>query len=680
MSEKNNKKLVELHEKALNQFAQIQGVVREEREQCLEDRRFYSIAGAQWEGPLGEQFENKPKMEVNKVHLSVIRIINEYRNNRIAVSFLDKNGNDEAGDTCMGLLRADEQDSHAQEAYDNAFEEAVGGGMGAWRLRACYDDDDDGEDDYQRIKIEPITDADTCVYFDLASKRKNKSDAKYAFVLTPMTKESYEETYDDDVESWPKELQTEEFDWAADDVVFVAEYYVVEEIKETIYIYEDITGQESRFRDQDFEDDPELKAMLEATGSKEVRQRKVEKQKVHKYILSGDGVLEDCGYIAGKYIPIIVTYGKRWVIDNIERCMGHVRLQKDAQRIKNMQLSKLAEISALSPIQKPILTPEQVAGHEERWAEDNIEDYPYMLINSLMGPNGEPMLTGPVGMTQPPAVPPALGALLQLTDMDLRDLAGNQQAGDDITSNISGKAVEMIQTRLDMQTFIYMSNFADAMKWSGTVWLSMARELYVETGRKMKTIGAEDYVGSIELMRPNVNERGEVVVENDLSKSKFDVVVDVGPSSSSKKAATVRALTGMKLGTQDPETITILDSMAMMNMEGEGIKDAREYFRKKLVRLGVVTPTEDDRAEMAAEQEGKVDPNAEFMKAAAEEATAKAAKARADTFEVIANAELKKAQAEQIRQEMIIEGENLRINYTMQNREHDRKDFEAMRK
>ncbi|MFK5282558.1 portal protein, partial [Lacticaseibacillus paracasei] len=88
----------------------------------------------------------------------------------------------------------------------------------------------------------------------------------------------------------------------------------------------------------------------------------------------GGKVLEDCGYIAGKCIPIVVAYGKRWFVDNIERCMGHVRLAKDAQRLKNMQLSKLGEISALSSVEKPILTPEQIANHQDMWAEDNLKD------------------------------------------------------------------------------------------------------------------------------------------------------------------------------------------------------------------------------------------------------------------------------------------------------------------
>jgi hypothetical protein len=115
------------------------------------------------------------------------------------------------------------------------------------------------------------------------------------------------------------------------------------------------------------------------------------------------------------------------------------------------------------------------------------------------------------------------------------------------------------------------------------------------------------------------------------------VIADVGPSSSSKKRATVRALTGMLQITQDPETAQVLTAMAMMNMEGEGISDANAYFRKKLLRMGVVKPTDAEAEELMAEMQGQQqDPNAMYLQAAAEEATAKAAKARADTVETIA--------------------------------------------
>jgi len=386
-------RLAAIHQEALAEFDNIQSAMRDERLQCLQDRRFYSIAGAQWEGPLGEQFENKPKFEVNKIHLAVIRIINEYRNNRITVDFVSKEGKeyDKLADTCDGLYRADEQDSGAEEAYDNAFEEGVSGGFGAWRLRTVYENEEDEEDEKQRIRIEPIFDADSSVFFDLNAKRQDKADAKRCFVITSMTRQAYKDEWGDDPASWPKEVHQYEFDWLTPDVVFVAEYYRVEETRETVYVWETIDGEEERYKDADFEADETLEERLMAVGSREVRQKNIKRRRVRKYILSGAKILEDCGFIAGKCIPIVPMYGKRWFVDNVERCMGHVRLAKDAQRLKNMQLSKLGEISALSSVEKPILTPEQVAGHQMMWADDNIKNFPYLLLT----PSPTPMATKP---------------------------------------------------------------------------------------------------------------------------------------------------------------------------------------------------------------------------------------------------------------------------------------------
>lgn len=636
-------KLATIHDEALAEFDKIQSALRDERLQCLQDRRFYSIAGAQWEGPLGDQFENKPKFEVNKIHLSVIRIINEYRNNRITVDFIPKEGaeNDKLADTCNGLYRADEQDSCAQEAYDNAFEEAVGGGFGAWRLRAEYEDEEDPEDERQRIRMEPIFDADSSVFFDLQAKRQDKSDAKRCFVLTSMTRGAYKEEYGDDPASWPKTVHQHEFDWLTPDVVYVAEYYRIEERGETIHIWQTLDGEEERYSDSDFEADEGLEEKLNAIGSKKVREKRIKVKKVHKYILSGSKILEDCGYLAGKCIPIIPMYGKRWFIDNIERCMGHVRLSKDAQRLKNMQLSKLGEISALSSVEKPILTPEQIAGHQMMWAEDNIKNYPYLLINPITDMNGQPVVSGPVAYTKPPQIPPAMAALLQITEQDMQDLLGNQQAGEEMQPNMSGRAVELIQNRLDMQTFIYMSNMATAVKRCGEVWLSMAKDVFVEPNRKMKSIGKQGEVQSVELLKPMVNqETGEIETENDLADARFDVAVEVGPSSSSKRAATVRALTGMAAITDDPETKQVLGAMAMMNMEGEGINEVRDYFRGKLLRMGVVKPTEEEAQTMMQEQQNaQPSPNDLYLQSAAEAEQARAVKARADTVLTVAKAD-----------------------------------------
>jgi len=650
-----------LHDDALKQFNDIQTALRDERLQCLQDRRFYSLCGAQWEGPLWDQYENKPKFEVNKIMLSVIRIVNEYRNNRITVDYVSKDGeNDKLADTCDGLYRADEQDSVADEAYDNAFEEAVGGGFGAWRLRTVYEDDEDEENEYQRIRMEPIFDADSSVFFDLNSKRQDKSDAKSCFVVTSMTRASYKEEWGDDPTDWPKIIHQYEFDWATPDVVFIAEYYKVEEVNETIRIFRAIDGTEERYRQIDFDKDENLEETLNAIGSREVRRRKIKRKRVHKYIMSGGKVLEDAGYIAGNCIPIVPVYGKRWFVDNIERCMGHVRLAKDAQRLKNMQLSKLGEISALSSVEKPILTPEQVSGHQLMWADDNLRNFPYLLVTPVTAPDGSQTVSGPVAYTRSAQIPPAMAALLQITEQDMQDILGSSQQADKMVSNISGKAVEMIQTRVDMQTYIYMSNFAKGMKRCGEIWLSMAKDIYVEEGRRMKVIGRTEDVETVELMQPMVSETGEVVMQNDLSQAKFDVIVDVGPSSSSKRQATVRALTGMMAISDDPETKQVLQAMAMLNMEGEGIGDVRDFFRKKLLRMGVVKPTEQEAEQMMIELQGQPqDPNAVFLQAAAEEAIAKAAQARASTIKTVADAGLSRAKTAETLAKTSLEQQNL---------------------
>jgi hypothetical protein len=634
----NEDKLADIHQQARAEFDQIQSALYQERMNCLGDRRFCSLAGAQWEGPLGQQFENKPRFEVNKVHMAVQRIINEYRNNRIGVYFVSKEGEeyDKLADTCAGLYRADEQSPTAEEAYDNAFEEAVMGGFGAWRLRTEYQNEEDPEEDKQRVCIEPIFDADTSVYFDLGAKRQDKADAKRCFVLTSMTYDAYKAEWNDDPSTWPKTITRSQFDWYTPSVVYVAEYYVVEEVSQQIRIYRDFSGKEESLGPDELDEEEEMLA----TGWKEVRRKKVKARKVRKYIMSGAKILEDCGYIAGKNIPIVPMYGKRWFVDNVERCMGHVRLAKDAQRLKNMQLSKLGEIAALSAVEKPILLPEQVAGHQLMWAEDNLKNYPYLLINPITDSNGNTAPGGPVAYTKPPSIPPSMAALLQLTEADMQEILGSPQQGDKMVSHLSGKTVELIQQRLDMQTFIYMSNMAKAVKRCGEIWLSIAKDIFVEQGRKMKSVASNGKMEPVELMKPVVNEEGEIEYENDMSDADYDVQVLVGPSSQTKRGATVRALTDMMTLTQDPEMTQVLSAMAMLNMDGEGVEDVRDYFRKKLLRMGVVRPTDIEAQEMAAEaQNAQPDPQAQYLQAASEEAIARASKAQADSILAVARAE-----------------------------------------
>jgi Phage P22-like portal protein len=622
---------MDVHDRAIKRFEQTYKASQEARLLCVADRRFVNKRGAMWGGPEAKLFDSKPRFEFNKIYGAISRAVSEYRNNRVTVSFTPPDDADkqmvELAEQMNSYFRECEHASSGQDAFDNGFEEAYTGGIGGWRLVPCYEDEDDEENEHQTIRLESIPEADQRLFLDNGALREDKSDGKWGFLLTPLSEENYTDEYGDDMASFERgRFDAEVFDWRADDVVWVAEYFEVEEKRRKVQMWVSITGEEQRHNVKTLEEDPGIAARLTALGWKMSYERTLKEKCVRKYIINGAEVLEDCGLIPGPNIPLVQTNGRRTVIDGVEHLMGEVRLSMDAQRLKNMQLSKLAEISALSAVEKPYFTPSQVKGHEKAHSEDSVNNAPYLLLNPVIDPITGAMLPAqPIAYTKPPQVPQALAALLQMTDMDMADILGRPQEADKLVSNISGEAVDMIQTRVDAKTFVYTSNHAKALKRTGVIFLGMVKALLTEEGRKVKGIGksGESKVFTLFKQSADVDTKA-VTMSGDTTKAdKLECVVDVGPSSTSKRASTVRALTGMIGVTQDPETLKILNSAVMLNMEGEGLEDMRPYFRKQLVQMGALEPNEEEKIAMAqAQANAKPDPNAVYLEAMARKADA----------------------------------------------------------
>ena len=640
MAKSKAQKNQDVHSLALEQFNRIWSGSQDERDMAKTDRRFVGVSGAQWEGPLGDQFANRVKIEVDRTSGAVERVDNEYRANRITVDFTAKDGsnNDNLADVCDGLYRADEQNSGAQEAYDVAFNEGITGGYGGWRFTTKWDDEDDDENEHQRIHIEPIYEADATLFFDANAKRQDKADSKHAFVLEAITPQSYRDEYDDDPTTWPIDQTTVQFDWSTPDVVFIAEYYKIERVNVELTVYVHVDKTEETFTADQFEQDEDLRASLRDRGSRKKRSRTVKRNQVVKYIMSGGGVLEGPEVIPGPNIPLAPYYGKRVFIDSQERCSGIVRRGKDVQRLKNMMLSKLAEQSAQSAYPKPIFASEQMTPTiAAQWSTANVDNPAYLQAEPVFNEDGSVSHVGPVGYTNPGDIPPATAALTSLVDVDLDGVLGNNKAAEEIKSNVSGNAIELVHDRLDQQSFKYVDNFRVAMKRGGQIWLGMAREIYVEDDRVMKTIGKQKEVGQVELNAKVLDDSGNVVSKGDLSRANFDVNAEVGPSSSSKKQSMIKTMGGVLQNSQDEQTRTIAEAVIMQNIPGEGMGEINEFFRKKLVAMEVYEPTEEDTKKLEEAAEGApADPNAEFLKSEAEKNLALASKAQADTQQSIA--------------------------------------------
>jgi len=653
MTIRQTQKLRDLHARMRRRFDRVWCAQRDERMQCMQDRRFYAVAGAQWEGALGDQFENRPRLEVNKIRKAVNRIVAEYRQNRVEAQFLpatDSPANQSAADSATSLYRAACVAPLASAAKDNAFEEAASGGIGAWRLRPVSVDEDDPGEDEQEIVGEPIYDADVRVFMDDNSLRPDKSDSKWGFIITPYTHEAYEDNWGDNPATWSVERLGTQFEWVTTDTVFVAEYYEIVRERTTLRIWRHLDGTEVRTLDRDRAADPDLERWLRAVGAKMVAEREVKVPAVYKYMANGNEVIEECGRVPGKYIPIIITYGQRSVVDGVERCCGAVRVAKDPQRLKNMLTSKLADIAGGSSVRKPIFTPRQVAGHTELWANDNVQNNPYLLINELIDPVSGQLIVAPVSYLEPATVPQPLGALLELSEFDIKDLLGSTEQAEKVVSNVSEETMGMAQQQIDLQSYGYTSNFQRAERYAALVWLEMSRELYVERGRKMKGSTADGKLQTIELQKRTIDPKsGAAFLAADLPGADLNLEITFGPSSTTRRDSTVRRLTKMLAIVKDPETTAVLEALAMMNLEGEGMSSTRAYFRKRLLALGAVEPTEEERKQMEEARANKPEnANDAYLRAAAEGEGAKAVKARADTLLSLARAQESRANAASI--------------------------------
>jgi hypothetical protein len=653
----------ELVEESTRHFDMSYKSQQEVRLKCLQDRRFVFVEGAMWEDALRLQFDNKPRFEVNKLHMSCVRIFNEYRNNRVSVQFLpsDSDANQDNANFLNGKYRADERDGGGQEAYDNCFEEGVSGGMGAFRLRNVYNDEYDEDDDTQKIIFEPIYDADSSVFFSLDGKKYDKSDAKRCWVITSMARDEYNDKYGETnadadpfntegsgAQTFRKVQHMTEFDWFTPDVIYIAEYYRVEEVKKRVHVFRLLNQNQKDVKVDEDDLDDDTRKDMEDQGYKEIRVRTLKERRVRKWIHDGGRVLEDEGYIAGRNIPVIPFYGKRAYIDNQERIMSHIRLGKDSQRLFNMLISFLGMLAAESPREKPIFTPEQIAGHQVTWAEDNITNNPYLLINAIKDINGSKIPAGPLAYTKPPDVPPALAALIQVISESIQEVTGNQEAGEKMLSNVSDALVERIQNKVDMQAFIYMDNFGKTMQRGGEVWLDMAREIYDEDDRKVNVI-AKDNTRSLTKLKMAKQVDGVTQVVNDPAKGMYLVEAAVGPAFKSARDALVRSLVGMLQYIQDPQLAGIITSLILTNMDGEGLDDLREFLRMRLVTMGVVQPTDAEKAKLQEQQKAAAnqppDPQTQLMLAAAQEKQAGAGKTHAETVAKFADAANSRADA-----------------------------------
>lgn len=643
-----------VHARAMQRFDEAVLPQFPVRELALLARRIANIPGALWEGAFGDQFEQVIKLDVHKLNRAIRKAETDYRQNRIVPDFRPAGGSsdNDTADTLDGMHRADSQHFKAQQGRDNAFSEACTGGFGAYRLCNEWADPLDKDSDEQRINpAETIVDADQSVFFDPGAVQYDKSDARYAFVIRKMTREAFEEEFDDaKMVDWPEGIPNRSWmGWFQADFIAVCEYYEVEEKDEYVLIFElEATGEEQRHWQKEIS--AEDRADLLALGWTE-RKRKATRRRCHKYILSGAEVLEDRGHIAGGNIPIVPVYGNRAYVDGVEWFTGLLTSAKiDSARLYAAMVSRLAEIQALAPHERPIFAAEQMPpALAEQWARSHIDRHPYALVQPLIDPNsGGIVAAGPIGKVEPPQVPQTLAALLEIANRDVTE--DDNDGAEQVRANTSADAMDIAAARVDAKSGVLLDNNRQSVQREGELYLAMAREIYVEEGREVETMTEDGDDGTAILQEPYYD-GPELKTRNDFATGKYKVIATVTEATATRRDRTVKQMLGfaeMAVGAQDMEGAQAALITASMNMDGEGLGDFQKWQRKRALNLGLVEPTEDEQREMAEAQQSQQqqpDPAAMVAEAQVGALKAGAVKDMASAQEIASRIPLNQAKA-----------------------------------
>lgn len=621
-----HKDLLKLHDKAYsaNQVT---------REQASDDLVFYWVS--QWDDDLLSESQLSFRGEFNILRKAGRQIMADLRLNPVQPDFKPKDENrEDDAEILDGLYRADDRRLSSQEAYDFATQDAVVCGYGAWEIYTEYETNRIG-DTNQVIRRRYIPEANNTCFFDPNAKSLDKSDANYVSILYNYSEDGYKdlvkeltgEEPDCSNKSFAFPEQSFNFPWASQqEHVYVCVFYHRKKVKDNVLTLTRRSELEASVEPPMIVRESEAEDMLDELvndGFEVTEEKEIERWEVTRYIASGDDILS-AEVVAGENIPVIPVYGE--YVPQVEgECVyqGITRLAKDPQRLRNFQMSYLADIVSRSPRNKPIFLPEQVQGFEFMYEENGADNnYPYLLQNKTDG-NGSDLPIGPISVMPDQGIPQALAASIDLTRQAVEDVANPGIAQDIADPDLSGKAVLALQNRMDQQSYIYQHNFKHAKRRDAEVYASMANDVF-DTPRRVTIETQDGTKKQAELFMAVLDDNGNPKVINDLTNIEFDVYAEIGTTFESQKQQTLEQLGSMMAGLQpdDPlQKILLMKSIELM--PGVKFDDVREYARQQLVLMGIKEPETPEEMQML-QQSQQPQPDAAMVLAQAEQIKAQA--------------------------------------------------------
>jgi len=546
---------------ALKRFRLAEEADIEQRKLEQEDVEFR--AGKQWSDAdlMQRRSERRPALVINRIPQFIRQVSNEQRQNpsEIKVSPVDDKADIQTAKILQGMIRHIEYDSSADIAYATATDSAATKGRGYFRVITDYE----SCDSFNLVaKIKRIRNSGS-VFLDPHHKEPDGSDASWGFVFEDMSLDDFKAQYPkaklNSMDSY-ETTGNQTPGWFSKDSCRVAEYFFKEYTNDTL------------LKLRDGSDILLSEAKQEIPEELILNKRQTTKVKIKWLKINGVEILEET-YFPGEFIPIIPVYGDEIVMDGKVIFEGVVRHAKDSQKMYNYWASAETEMIALAPKAPFIGVEGQFEGHERAWKTANVVNHAFLQYKPI---SVDGKLAPPPQRNAFEAPVAAITNARMNAAEDLKATTGMYDAAMGNHSNeTSGIAISRRVAQSQTTNFHFIDNLRKSQRHCGRILISIIPKVY-DTARTVAILGED---GTKEIVQINqIFEKDGKESQYDLSKGKYDVTIDNGPSFMTRRQEAVASI--IDFIKVYPAAAQIVGDLLAKNMDWPGAQEISERLKK----------------------------------------------------------------------------------------------------
>ena len=569
---------------ALERFHSAQEEAHDMREQSREEDRFCLDKDGQWEDRVITAMGNRPRFTFDKTNPLIDDIMSEVDGMDFGIRVRPAGGGatKELAETYAGIIRYIENLSDAPTVYRQATRRIARRGIDFIRVSTDWV----GESFEQDILIQSIPDSINRVWLGYHEKQDG-SDANEAFQLRAMPADEFEEMYGRKCQS----VYSDDMDSETDnDTAVFLEYLYVKPYKKTVLLMSDGKTYELD------KIEPVLDEMA-AKGIKEARRRSIECKRVYSRFLDAQDWLSKEMETVWSGIPVVPVYGNFEVSEGEVTYCSVTRRLMDPQRVYNYARSREIEEGALAPRRKLLMTAKQLSNKltQKQVSEMNVSSDP-VLVYTVDGEAPPPF------ETSGPQINPNLAATAQTSNQDMVEGAGVYSAQQAANPRYqSGWAVEQMISKGDSKTTKWLNSTAVAVRRIAQLIIEAIPKVY-DSKRQIRIMGND---GTDELVTINEEvldvQTNRVVVVNDLSQGKYDVVIDFDKAYKSRRQEAAERLINM--ASVDPTLLQDAADIVYDSLDISGAEQIKERRRLTMLKNGMIPDSQmtDEEKQMADE-------------------------------------------------------------------------------